>query len=535
MSLAYAWQVVAGFSSRLAGHGGDGYQNLWNLWWVGRSLVALEDPFFTPLLHHPTGAPLWLHTLSPLQGALALPIDALLGQPAAYNTLFLLWFAASGLTLFLLLRQLGAAWLPAFLGGAVFTFSHYHFAHAQGHLNLVAMQWVPLFVLALVRCWRHRRLRDGLLLGAALSLATWTDLYYALHCALLGLLAAAWALATRRREALRADLARCLAAGAGLFLLAGGWLVAGVLWSWATAGYVQAHDPFFWSADLQGFFVPGWISAWSGLGAGLSRAWTGNPAENCWYLGWSVLGLGALAFALRPRGRRPWAWAGLALLGCLLALGPALHWGGRVIDLPMPFEALELLVPLVRLSGAPGRWHFLALLATAVLAGLGAAALRDRLAGRRLLGLPAGELAVGLALGLALLELLPRPVAATPLAPPVFLELVRAAPAGEALVDLTDCNRALYHQSLHEHPLVGGCLARNTLAAERFVREHPLLRALRGERALPPAEARRLAAGLGLRFVVAPRGPQPHARLSALGLTPRAEDGPLALWEVPWP
>ncbi|HSA23682.1 MAG TPA: hypothetical protein P5076_19635, partial [Myxococcota bacterium] len=374
-----------------------------------------------------------------------------------------------------------------------------------------------------------------LLLGLTAGLAVLGDLYYGLHCALLAALAAAWSLAAHRREALRADLLRALAAGLGVFLLTGGWLVVRVLWAWSTTEFVQAHDARFWSADLQGFFVPGWISAWSGLGAGLSRAWTGNPAENCWYLGYAALGLGALAFALRPRGARPWAWAALALLGVLLALGPALHWGGRVVDLPMPFDLFAWLLPPVRMSGAPGRWHFLALLGTSVLAGLGAAALGDRLAGRRWLGLPAAHAAQALALALLLLELLPRPIAATPLVRPTWLELVRAAPAGEAVYELGDCNLALYHQTLHAHPMVGGCLARNTAQAERFVRAHPLLRALRGERGLAPGEAPRLAAALGLRFVLAPNAPRPREVLGRLGLTPRAEDGPLSLWEIPWP
>jgi hypothetical protein len=521
--------MVVRLGTHLAGHGGDGWQNLWNLWWVGRSLTEGHSPFHSMLLHHPHGAPLWLHTLAPLHGLLGLPLSAAFGQPAAYNLLFLFDFTASGFCLYLLARELGATRLAAFLAGAVFTFSHYHFAHAQGHLNLVAMQWAPLFLLCLVRAFRRARARDGVLLGVALSLAVWSDLYHGLYCGLLGLLAAGWALAWRRREALRSALARALGLGGLTFALLGGPLILGVLLSWTSTEYVQAHDPRTWSADLQGFFVPGWISAWSGPFAGLQRAWTGNPAENCWYLGYSVLGAGALAFLLRPRGRRPWAWAGLMLLGMLLALGPALHWGGRIFDVPLPYRALETLLPPVRMSGAPTRFHFLALLA-----GLGASALQARLADRRWLGRPAGALAVLGLLGLQLLELLPRPVEATLAWKPGFAALLAAGRPDEAILQLGDCNLALFHQTLHARPLVGGCLARNTVANERFVRDAPLLRALRGELRLPPDRVLGLARELRLRHVVVPAGHPVLAWLPELGLHPRGGEAGWTVWEIPW-
>ncbi len=536
LSGAYAWRVVAGFGSHLAGHGGDAFQNLWNMWWFERALTGGQNPWFTDMLHHPGGTTLLMHTLSPLNCLLALPVDALFGQPAAYNTVFLFAFAASGLTMYLLLLELTGDRWAAFLAGCAFTFSHYHFAHAQGHLNLTAMQWFPLFLLGLVRTWRRRRKRDGLLLGGAMLLLTLTEMYYAVFAGTVALLAAAVQAVRLRQRLLDARLLRAVGLGAGLWLVTGGVLVAVKLYAWATTDFVAPHDPRWFSADLQGFFVPGWISAWAGSFEGWWRDWTGNSAENSWYLGWSVLALAALAFILRPRGRRPWAWLGLAGFGLLMALGPVLHWGGRILDaVPLPYQLAEIVMPWVRISGVPGRWHFLALVACCVLAGLGAAAVAARLGRRRLGRLPVAPLVLLGATGLILLELAPRGIEVRPLEQPGFSAALRARPAAEVVFDLGDWNRALLRQTGHQHPMIGGYISRCTQADDDFWLRSDFTQTLRGHRRLAPAAVRRRAAGLGLRYLIVPDWHRPRPRPERFGARPLWRDGPLRVWWLVWP
>jgi hypothetical protein len=535
LSCGYAWQVVAHLSTRLAGHGGDAYMNLWNMWWFRRAIESGANPWFTDMLHQPTGTSLLFHTLSPLNCALALPFDWLFGQPVAYNLVFLFSFTASGLTMYWLTRELTGNRWAAFLAGCVFTFSHYHFAHAQGHLNLTAMQWVPLFLLGLVRAWRRRRLPDGVLLGVSLSLVTLTDPYYTVFCLTCALLAVLVQVVRLRGRVLSRPVVLTVGLGAGIWLSTGGLLVVAMLVAWAGTDLVQPHDPRFWSADLQGFFVPGAISAWSGWTQPIWSRWTGNSAECSWYLGYSVLALSVLAFALRPRGTRPWIWAGLAGFGLLMSLGPALHWGGQIYDAwPMPFSWFEAVFPPIRMSGAPGRWHFLALVATAVLAGHGAASLAERLASRRVWRLPAGSLAVVGCLALVLLELAPRPIETCSLRQPGFLAALRARPPSEVVFDLGDWSQALLRQTGHEHAMIGGYIARCTQAADDFWLRSDFTRSLRGENRMETQEVMRLSEIYRLRTLIVEDRQLGTVRPWRLGCKQLWRADGLSVWEVPW-
>ena len=42
------------------------------------------------------------------------------------------------------------AQLAAFVGGAIFTFSPYHMAHLLGHMQLIALEWIPFYALAVL-------------------------------------------------------------------------------------------------------------------------------------------------------------------------------------------------------------------------------------------------------------------------------------------------------------------------------------------------------------------------------------------------
>lgn len=535
LSCMYAWRTVVHFTTHLAGHGGDGFQNLWNMWWFERALLDGANPWFTPMLHHPHGTTLLFHTLSPFNCTLALPFDWMFGQPAAYNLVFLFSFAASGFTMYLLARELFEHRLGAFLAGCVFTFSHYHFAHAQGHLNLTAMEWTPLYLLGLVRVWRRRRLSDGVLMGLALALATFCDVYYALFGLATALLAALVQLVRRPREALARPVLYATGLGAGVYLATGGILLIAMLAAHATTEFMPTHDARYWSADLQAFFVPGWISAYGGWFESINARWTGNSAECCQYLGFSVLALCVMAVAWRAGGRRPWAWVGLGAVGLVMSLGPRLHWGGGILEgIPLPFDLVTWVFPPLEMSGAPIRWHFLALVATAVLAGGGAAMLYEKLGHKSLGPVRLATPVVLLANLVVLVELAPHWIDARLVHQPDFIEEIKESPGELVVYDLGDDNAALLRQIGHEHRMMGGYISRPTRAAVEFLRRNPLLRAVRGERRMEPDEVSRRAASFGLRWLIVPLAHRASRALPALGALVRWRAGHLQVWELPW-
>ncbi|HEX5502266.1 MAG TPA: hypothetical protein VFW96_06560, partial [Thermomicrobiales bacterium] len=146
------YPLIRAFPSAFFADEGDGLQNVWNLWWVNLALTRLHtSPWWTPLLHYPGGVSLVGQTLNPFDGFVAVALLPWLSLVETYNAIVVFSFVMGGVTAFWLARALGGAYWSSLVGGALFTFANYHFAHAQGHLQLVALEWLPLFLL----CWQR--------------------------------------------------------------------------------------------------------------------------------------------------------------------------------------------------------------------------------------------------------------------------------------------------------------------------------------------------------------------------------------------
>src|SRR5262249_32659860 len=128
----------------------DLWEKLWNIWWFGEALRRGTSPFFTDALFYPQGASLLFHPLNLTSALMALPLRVLFGPIAAYNLVVLLSFVLSGYAVFLLARAHGCSHPAALIGGLAYTASTFHFFHTRlSHLELVPMQWLPLYALAL--------------------------------------------------------------------------------------------------------------------------------------------------------------------------------------------------------------------------------------------------------------------------------------------------------------------------------------------------------------------------------------------------
>lgn len=142
------YPLIREFSRAIPGDGFDGWQNVWNIWWVKRALlVDGSNPYFTRLLDYPAGVYLYFHTLNIFNGLTFLPVTLNAGNLVAYNVAAAFSFIAGGYGAYLLaLRAIKAAiptplvertsiHLAAFLGGFIFAFSPYHMAHLLGHMH----------------------------------------------------------------------------------------------------------------------------------------------------------------------------------------------------------------------------------------------------------------------------------------------------------------------------------------------------------------------------------------------------------------
>lgn len=453
LAVALTYPLVAHLTTHVPGSDTwayDEYTFLWNIWYFKEALVdRITTPLHTELLFYPVSLDLVMYTFNLMAAALALPLvlaagvspAASSGVPLASNLVNLASSVLGAYGTFLLVRYLLAGWsgvpagrderesrlrvtardAAAFLAGIVYAFASSRSVYlALGHYMIVTTQWVPYFVLYLLRTLRHWSRRDAALAGLFAGLALLTDMIYGVLLALLALALAAdcWWRRPRRRQP-RESVAygptpsgqgpshvggraprSPRRAGSGRQILGGLTLMAviaaavsaplliptvreGLSADYAVEGWGHAEDL---SADLVGLVTPTALNPLANLRSGgedwigeLRAVQTGDSQfsdVNTIFLGYVTLGLALLGAIAGRRHARVWAL--IALISGLLALGPLLQINGQsVFDLdglqvtvPLPFIGLHYL-PFVQGFRAPNRFSIVLMLALAVLVGYG--------------------------------------------------------------------------------------------------------------------------------------------------------------------
>jgi hypothetical protein len=479
--VALTWPRILDFGSRFFADEGDGLANAWNLWWVDRALTAGGPLLWTDHVHFPHGTTLAGHTLALADAVLAIPLRRVVGPVVAFDTLVVLSFVLSGLAAYWLALDATKRCGPSLVAGALFAFSSYLFAHAEGHLNLIALEGLPLFVLAFAKLLDAPSAGRAALAAAAFGLVALCELSYALHAAV----AAALVLAARARD-VRWD--RRVAIPGALFVVLALVAAAPIAWPlWRLAReerLVGVHTSADYSLDLASLVVPGGHWRFASLTEPFWSRLAANEHETSVHLGLGVLALVAIGW------RAPREWRFLFLGALVLALGPRLHILGWEVPLVrLPYRLLEGASSTLRISGMPIRLVAVATLAAAVLAAYGLARLWD--AGRR-----GRALAVAL-LALALVEHLPRALPSTSPDVPPWVVALRSLPDGAVVDDVSRGGRLLYHQTIHGKKLAFGHLARIPRSVEE--KDEPLRRALEAGDGAALARA-------GFRFVVVAPG-----------------------------
>src|SRR5437016_623667 len=185
--------LLGRFSTHFFADAGDGLQNVWNMWWVKKAVTELgHHPWRTEFLYYPPGTSLLGHTLNPFNGFAGIFLQRFLTLVQAHNAIVVFSFVATGLTSFLLCLEVTGSYWGGVAGGSVFTFSSYHFMHAEGHMQLLSLEWLPLFLVF----WRRfiERPSHRLAIGAsvALFLVILCDYYYFLYSVMAGFFLLAW-------------------------------------------------------------------------------------------------------------------------------------------------------------------------------------------------------------------------------------------------------------------------------------------------------------------------------------------------------
>ncbi|MCB9100940.1 MAG: hypothetical protein H6632_15485 [Anaerolineales bacterium] len=468
LAVFVTWPVVADLGGPVGGFDGrDSFQHVWLYWWFWEALLNQhQTPAYVTAMYFPLGAShpvLWVHALAPLFG---LPLTGLVGPTATYNLSILLSIILTGLTAYLLCRDVIGQPQAAFIGGLVFAFAPTRLGHIiAGHQLLVFNFALPLYTLALWLWLKRPRWRLAALYAISLFLALISHPnfvgYFLLPVTLVLLAGHIWQHKGFSGQPWPQLLLGWLAAGV-LFLPFAGPMIADL--TGQNLGFLTPDDPGEHSADLLSYLTP---SPFHPIWQGQPPEWmtTVLDRERALEEGFNYMGLIALLLAgigLWRRWRQTRLWLVLTALTALLALGPTLIVAGRDTGWPLPYQLLSEL-PFFAWSRTPGRLNMTAMLGLSVMATAGAAYLYnlwDR-------SLPANLLMIGLA-GLIALEYLPLwpfPLDTRPT--PAYYHQLMTMPLNGGILEMPvtgsrrASNYAMYYQTTHRQPLAGGYIERD--------------------------------------------------------------------------
>ncbi|MGH7893128.1 MAG: hypothetical protein ACREQL_00585 [Candidatus Binatia bacterium] len=440
----------------------DGFQFVWNSWWVRHAVGGATSPFHTRLLFAPEGTPLFWHTLGLTTGLVSLAFargDGFAQAVWAHNATNLLAVPATVLaTALLVWRAVGRPGV-AVVAGLVAVASPFYVRQLHGpHLG-------ALYGLAIVLVlWQELALRRrwGTVLATVMAFVALffaSQDYAAMALVICGADLVVGALG---RRAARSTLGEAATLAFVVALIA---VAARTLGS-----ELPERPPFRWivwnSAYASGFVVPPWLDG--------THRWLYFASSI--YLGLVPLVGALVAQLIAPREATRWNLAALACL--VIALGPMLQLGPPSPELyrlpdeiprvwpgwPAPYRLLYDFVPGFAMSRGPWRWVGGARLCLVVATASGLAALAPRAPRRMAVGI--GALLIAVSFG----ETLPHRLRPVPAVMPAGYRVLASDPGDYVVVDLPSGLRrgsfALFssyymaYQTGHHRPLVDGTVAR---------------------------------------------------------------------------
>ncbi|MCL4309970.1 MAG: hypothetical protein M0Z32_03195 [Actinomycetota bacterium] len=435
---------------------GDAIQNLWNFWHVRQSIATLQSPYHTSMLFYPEGTTLLAQTLSPTNSFLGAGLSLVLTPYQAYNTVMILAVVLSGLSGFLIAYYFSRSYWPSIVGGFIYGFSGFAMLHlSYGRINLMSLEWVPLFLIFWHKLLTRPSLKRGLLASLFLILTAYTDLYYLFFaCFTAAIFLAVFMFRNGWRRILDRRYLVPLALFGSLFLLAFGPFLLALISAELKDPFIDAHPAATYSIDLLAPFLPGFLKGWYS-----SRLSFGEGAGEG-LIGVTVLALAAYVVIKRKQfGKRfPLEWLLLLGIGFLYSLGPVLHvyhhtFGNHLI---MPYTVFQDLLPFLRLAGMPDRIMALTTLAAAVIAAVALSRIMNRKRGWLLLVL------IATAIGVEYLPARALPAGVPPI--PGYVTAIESLPDKAPVYDYYPKENPvnMLYQTLDDHPIVGGFISRRT-------------------------------------------------------------------------
>lgn len=365
----------------------DGYQNIWNFWWAKKNCLGFcGNMWQTDYQFYPLGTSLLFETWSYPSLYLFTPLMFLGALPATvYNVALIFAVVTSLLAAYALVYHLTKQRTAAFVGAMIYGISPFVIGHVlDGQLNLVNVQYFPLFLLFLMKAREKTGKLFLILAGITLLLLGLNDYVFLLLAFMVWAIYMIYVYLTDW-------------SGFGPFLKKSGmifliFIIPFVILSLANFRYFGLFNlsgRTRWNADYSSANLASFVTPpnYTLLGKYFFREagkdLDGTYSDKAIYLGLATSALAAVGvFALKKK-KELWLWISLGATSIVLALGPALHVAGKTwYYVWLPFKTVQMM-PILNIIRAPSRFIVIVYLVLAILAGYGVSYIRERIVSKK--------------------------------------------------------------------------------------------------------------------------------------------------------
>ena len=313
LTFAMTYPLFLKANKSIAGFSSTDEPSVWYFWWLKYAHTNNINHGDCRYISYPFGQDYAVFDqLYPLWSGFKRLMAITTNHCFAYNSEVILSFILSGLFMYGLMWLISGCYAVSVFSGIIYAFSPYHFARAWQHIGLTHIQWIPLYVYALLKMKKDVNLRTTIFLSLSLFLVASFDYYYLYFMLLVTVFFWMYCLVVNKKNSKKLTLRIILS------MALTGSVMAIILWSFIKTRVLAPQakvvsvwslrrpfeDLFSQSARPLSYLLPSPEHPFLG---GLARGFVGTDiygmslTEHALYLGWVPL---VLAFAAFRRWRR---------------------------------------------------------------------------------------------------------------------------------------------------------------------------------------------------------------------------------------
>ena len=385
-------------------------------------------------------------------------IHKIIGEPLAYNLIWLSSFLLSAFGGYLLANLFIKNKKISFISGIIYSFAPFHFGFAMAFSGAIHIEFIVFYLYFLFKFIFTKIIRSFLLALIFLAFTLTSEPHFAAYITIFTLFILLYYLIFFKNKILNkkillsfiglglAIIFYLITFAHGLFKIS----LSNNNWLKPVIGEVIKY-----SADPLALFTPGILHPiWGNyFKEHVANNFTGNFFEWSIYIGYVVLFFVIIAIIKIRKSKQILFWLSSFVFFFILSLGPYLHFGGELkYKIPLPYLLIYKYVPFLENIRSVSRIYILCLISLSILAGLGIKYFSKNLAKNNLVFI--------IVTLFILIEFWSVPFTSSVNIPEFFKQLSRDEENYKILEPQVSHKQAAasisdYYNKAHQHPIVG--------------------------------------------------------------------------------